>query len=66
VPNPSEQLWWLLRSYDALAERLNGCASLEERKQLLLRMKILIDKIDGLIFSTLKEDKQDTSGSSPA
>lgn len=65
MPERSERFRWLAHQIGALLESLNECPSLEERKQLLRRMKILIDKIDGLILSTLKREGEDTSSSPP-
>jgi hypothetical protein len=47
----SDQIQWLAHQFDALVARLKESTSLEERMQLLRRMKILIDKIDAVISS---------------
>jgi hypothetical protein len=47
----SEQLQLLTRLFDALAQHQNESASLEQRTEVLCRVKILIDKIDGLGFA---------------
>ena len=60
---PSERFQWLAQQFDAIVERLNESTSLEERKQLLRRMKFLLDKIDGVVFSALERDKRDTPSS---
>ena len=52
MAQPSEQLQWLTRLFDALTEHQNKSASLEERTEVLRRMKILIDKIDGVVSSS--------------
>jgi hypothetical protein len=54
--NPSERFPWLAHQFDALVENLDECASLEERKKVLTRMKVLIEEIDQIIFSTLRRD----------
>jgi hypothetical protein len=54
MPNPSERLRWLVHEFQAVVESLNESPSLKERKQLHLRMKILIDEMDGLIFTNLR------------
>lgn len=51
--------------FKALVESLNKVPNLKKRKQLLRRMKILIDEIDGLISSDLKQDEQGTVSSGP-
>jgi hypothetical protein len=51
MPTPSDQIEWLAHQFDALVARLKQSTSLEERMQLLRRMKILIDKIDAVILS---------------
>jgi hypothetical protein len=56
MPQPSERLQFLSQQFDALVEGLNNSSDMEERKQLLQRMMIVIDEIDGLIFSDLKSD----------
>ena len=55
--NPSERIRWLAHQFDALLENLDECASLEERKRVLTRMKVLIEEIDQIILSTLKRDR---------
>ena len=62
MPGPSERFQWLAQQFDELVESLNVSPSLKERKQLLRRMKILIDEIDALILSALKRDN---TGSPP-
>jgi hypothetical protein len=59
----SERFHWLAQQFDAIVKRLNESTNLEERKQLLRRMKFLLDKIDGVVFSALERDKQDTPSS---
>ena len=56
MTNPSERFHWLADQFDALVENLDECSSMEERKRVLKRMKILIDKLDQIILSTLKRD----------
>jgi hypothetical protein len=47
----SEQLQLLTHLFDALAQHQDQSASLEQRTEVLCRMKILLDKIDGLGFA---------------
>ena len=54
--NPSERIRWLAHQFDALVENLDECASLEDRKRVLTRMKVLIEEMDQIIFSTLRRD----------
>jgi hypothetical protein len=56
MPQPSERLQFLTHQFDTLVEGLNSSPDMEERKQLLERMMIVIDEIDGLIFCDLKPD----------
>jgi hypothetical protein len=63
MPKHSQRFQSLSQQFEALVESLNDSPSLKERKQLLRRMKILIDEIDGLILSTLKRDGEDASSS---
>jgi len=45
----AEQLQLLTHLFDALAQHQDESASLEQRTEVLRRMKILIDKIDGMV-----------------
>jgi len=65
MSNPSERLQSLAYEFDALAKSLGALPRLKERKQLLQRMKILIDEIDVLILSDLERDKQDATARRP-
>jgi hypothetical protein len=65
MPEPPERIRLLAHEFDALVENLNECQSLKKRKQLLQRMKILIDEIDVLVLSTVRGDEQDTIVSPP-
>jgi hypothetical protein len=56
----SEQLQWLAELYDVLVERLNESTSSEERRELLCRMKILLDKLDGEGLTADERDKKET------
>jgi hypothetical protein len=53
----SEQLQLLTHLFDVLAQHQNESASLEQRAEVLCRMKILIDKIDGLGFAAREPEK---------
>ena len=53
----SEQLQLLTHLFDALAQHQNESASLEQRTEVLCRMRILIDKIDGLGFAAREHGK---------
>jgi hypothetical protein len=57
MSQPSEQLQWLTHLFDALAQHQNESASLEQRTEVLCRMKILIDKIDGVVFASWEPGK---------
>jgi hypothetical protein len=63
--NLSGRFRWLTHQFDALVEHPHESRSVEERKKVLKRMKILLDENDELIFSSLKRDKQDTASSPP-
>jgi len=65
MSNPSERLQSLAYEFDALVKSLDAFPRLKERKQLLRRMKILIDEIDVLILSDLERDNQDATGRCP-
>jgi hypothetical protein len=57
----SERFLWLAHEFDTLVQNLEDCPSHEKRKQLLRRMKILIDEIDKLILFTMNRDTQETT-----
>ena len=50
MPNPSDRFQLLANQFDTLVESLNESSILEERRDLLRQMKILLDEIDGLGF----------------
>ena len=52
--------------FDSLVEKLHESSSLEERRKLLRRMKVLIVEIDMLILSSLKRDGQGTPNPPPS
>jgi hypothetical protein len=60
MPKQSERFKWLAHEFDILAQSLENCPETEKRKQLLRRMKILIDEIDKQILFNLKRDTEDT------
>lgn len=59
MPKQSERFLWLAHEFGTLVEGLEDCPNTEKRKQLLRRMKILIDEIDKQILFTLKRDNED-------
>jgi len=61
-----DRFQWLAHEFDVLAQSLGDCPSLERRKQLLRRMKILIDEIDKLIIFTLNREKPENPITSPS
>lgn len=65
MPKDSESFNRLTVQFKTLAESLKEVPNLKKRKQLLRRMKILIDEIDGLISSDLMQDAQDSVSSGP-
>jgi hypothetical protein len=60
MPKQSERFLWLAHEFDTLAQSLENCPETEKRKQLLRRMKILIDEIDKQILFNLKRDTEET------
>jgi hypothetical protein len=65
MPESAERFEWLTQQLDALAERLHVASTLDERRLLLRRMKVLIVEIDMLILSALKRDSRDITDSRP-
>lgn len=65
MPQLSRRFNVLAHQFDSLVERLNESPtpSLEERTQLLRRMKVLLVEIDMLIMSDLRRDDQGILGS---
>jgi len=60
-----ERFKWLADQFDALVLNLEVSADAKQRRQLLRRMKVLIDEIDDLILSSLKRDHVTARQSSP-
>ena len=56
MTKPLERFRWLANQFDALVDNLDECSSMEERRRVLKRMKILIDEVNEIILSTLKRD----------
>jgi hypothetical protein len=50
MPKPSDEIPWLAHQLDDLVAPLKESTSLEERTQLLHRMRVLIGKIDAVIL----------------
>ena len=46
----------LTHLFDALAQHQDQSASLEQRTEVLCRMKILLDKIDSVVFAAREPD----------
>jgi hypothetical protein len=65
MPESAERFEWLTQQLDALAERLHVASTLDERRLLLRRMKVLIVEIDMLILSALRRDSRDITDSPP-
>jgi hypothetical protein len=66
MPRPSERFEWLAEQLDTLLTVFNHTTDSQERRQLLRRMKVLIDEIDALIVFSSKREKQDIGhGSQP-
>jgi len=60
MPASSDCFWLLSREFDSLVTKLNKSPSVEDRRRLLRRMKVLIVEIDMLISSSLKQEIHDT------
>jgi hypothetical protein len=60
----SEKFQSLSDKFEVLVQNLNDSRSREDRLKLLRRMRILVSKIDGLIFSALHVEKEDAKNSS--
>jgi hypothetical protein len=65
MPNSTERFEWLTQQLDPLAQGLHIARTLDERRLLLRRMKVLIVEIDMLILSDLERDRQDITNLSP-
>jgi len=63
---PSPRIQWLADQIDLLATGLKNSETVNERVQMLRRMKVLIEELDDLIFSflgneTTTEDRGQTT-----
>ena len=61
MPGPSKRFDKLARQFEALMESLNEKPNSKKRRQLLQRMRLLINEIDGLDLSALDLDKEDAT-----
>lgn len=57
MPNHSEEFRLLSVRFDALVRGLGESQTLGERTQIFRAMKLVIDRIDELIFSSLNPDE---------
>lgn len=55
-----QQFESLANKFETLAAEMNTCKNPERRIELLQRMKVLIDEIDGVIFTSLNREKKQT------
>lgn len=65
MPKDPGKFYTLTVQFQALLESLSKVPNLKRRKQLLRRMKMLIDEIDGLISSDSQRDDQDPTSNRP-
>jgi hypothetical protein len=61
MPGPPQRFDELARQFEALMESLNEKPNKKKRSQLLQRMRLLINEIDGLDSSALGLDKEDAT-----
>jgi hypothetical protein len=61
MPGPSKRFDELARQFEALMECLSEKPNSKKRSQLLHRMRLLINEIDGLDLSALDLDKEDAT-----
>jgi len=61
VPDPRRfRFQWFAAQFEALADDLNASKDVDKRKELLRRMKVILDRVDQLIFRERPFDsKQD-------
>jgi len=57
MPNAEQRFKSLAAEFEALAARMRVCRDPELRLALLRQMKLLIDEIDGLVFTSVNRDK---------
>jgi hypothetical protein len=59
----SDRIEFLGNEFESLLKRLRESQSVEDRRQLLRQMKVLIVEIDMVILSSLKQENHDSSQS---
>jgi hypothetical protein len=62
-PYRSERFKWLTEQIDAQVTILNNTTDSRERSHLLRRMKVLLNELDALHFSSSERSKQDITRS---
>lgn len=63
MPNPQARFKRLSGQFETLVVEMEKSTDREQRRQLLQRMKALIDEIDRLVASSLKENSTQTPAS---
>ena len=58
MPNADQRFESLAAEFETLAERMRVCRDPELRLVLLRRMKVLLDEIDALVFTSLSWHKK--------
>jgi hypothetical protein len=53
----------LTQQLDTLVKAIHECRDPKERKELLRRMRLMLDEVDSIAFSPLKLDKSGTARS---
>jgi len=68
MSNVPQRFGWLAKQFEQLAHDLSACQDTEQRKQMLRKMKIVIDDADELIIkehSNLDSERDSTAASNP-
>jgi hypothetical protein len=60
-----DRLQWLTQQFNDLSASLNSAASPKEKVELLGRMKVVLDEMDGMIFASLRREKESVKSSEP-
>jgi hypothetical protein len=67
MSNVPQRFGWLAKQFEQLAHDLSACQDTEHRKQMLRKMRIVIDEADGLLMNEqlLDSERDSTAPSSP-
>ena len=65
MPRLTDRFQLLAHQFNLLVSMINDCEDLKERMHLFRQTRFILNEIDDLILSRLKQGDQDTSSSPP-